>query len=125
MVEIGKVAVQIGLWSLISGPPDVRSFELSDATVLLELGPDGKGNWIMGAPEADDETDEEDEEGAVEVPVVIRSAQLHNVRLIYREAKKPDRVVQLDKLSITPGQEELLALDGQGKLDEYPTGVEG
>ena len=33
MVEIGKAAVQIGLWSLISGPPDVRSFELSDATV--------------------------------------------------------------------------------------------
>ena len=25
MVEIGKVAVQIGFWSLISGPPDVRS----------------------------------------------------------------------------------------------------
>ena len=61
----------------------------------------------------------------VEVPVVIRSAQLNNVRLIYREAKKPDRVVQLDKLSITPGREELLALDGQGKLDALSPGVEG
>ena len=129
MVEIGKAAVQIGLWSLISGPPDVRSFELSDATVLLELGSDGKGNWVMGAPEADDETDVEDETdadgGAVEVPVVIRSAQLNNVRLIYREAKKPDRVVQLDKLSITPGREELLALDGQGKLDAFPLSLKG
>ena len=67
----------------------------------------------------------EEETGAVEVPVVIRSAQLHNVRLIYREAKKPDRVVQLDKLSITPGREELLALDGQGKVDAYPLVVEG
>src|SRR3546814_8448027 len=56
---------------------------------------------------AEYETDEE--EGAVGVPVVIRSAQLHNVRLIYREAKKPDRVVQLDQLSIAQGQEELLA----------------
>ena len=36
MVEIGKAVVQIGLWSLISGPPDVRLFELNDATVLLE-----------------------------------------------------------------------------------------
>ena len=129
MLEIGKAAVQIGLWSLISGPPDVRSFELSDATVLLERGSDGKGNWIMGAPEADDETDADDEAdadtGAVEVPVVIRSAQLSNVRLIYREAKKPDRVVQLDKLSITPGREELLALDGQGKLDAYPLALKG
>ena len=57
--------------------------------------------------------------------MVIRSAQLNNVRLIYREAKKPDRVVQLDKLSITPGQEELLALDGQGKLDVYPLTLKG
>ena len=36
MVEIGKAVVQIGLWSLISGPPDVRLSELNDATVLLE-----------------------------------------------------------------------------------------
>jgi uncharacterized protein involved in outer membrane biogenesis len=129
MVEISKVAVQTRLWSQISGPPDVRSFELSDATVLMERGSDGKGNWIMGAPETDDETDADDESdadaGAAHVPVVIRSAQLNNVRLIYREAGKPDRVVQLDKLSITPGQEELLALDGQGKVDAYPMALKG
>ena len=123
MVEIGKTAVQIGLWSLISGPPDIRSFELRDATLLLEHGPDGKGNWVMGAPAAEDETDEE--EGAVGVPVVIRSAQLNNVRLIYREAKKPDRVVQLDKLSIAQGQEELLALDGHGKVNAFPLSLKG
>src|SRR6476469_8589665 len=34
MVEIGKVAARIGFWSLISGPPDVRSFDLQDATLL-------------------------------------------------------------------------------------------
>ena len=127
MVEIGKAAVQIDLWSLISGPADIHSFELSDATVLLERGSDGKGNWIMGAPKADDEidADAEADDGAVEVPVVIRSAKLNNVRLIYREAKKPERVVQLDKLNITPGREELLALDGQGKLDTFPLSLKG
>ena len=57
MVEIGKVVVQIGFWSLISGPPDVRLIELHDATVLLERGPDGKGNWVMGPPEAETEAD--------------------------------------------------------------------
>ncbi|HEY5806685.1 MAG TPA: AsmA family protein, partial [Povalibacter sp.] len=129
MLEIGKVATQIGLWSLISGPPDVRSFELRDMTVLLELAPDGKSNWIMGTPTADDEAEEEADEGAVEVPVVIRSAQLSNVRLIYREASKADRALQLDTLSITPGREELLAMDGQGKLegklDTFPLSLKG
>ncbi len=129
MVEIGKLAVQIGFWSLISGPPDVRSFELRDATLLLERGPDGEGNWIMGAPKTDDEVesddDAEEDDGAVEVPVVIRSAQLHDVRLIFRETKKSDRVVHLDRLSISPGREQLLALDGQGMLDVYPMAVKG
>jgi uncharacterized protein involved in outer membrane biogenesis len=121
MIEIGKVAVQIRTWSLISGPPDVRLFDLNDANVLLELGADGKGNWVMGPPK-EEEPDEDDE---VEVPVVIRSANLSNVRVIYREPKKPERVVQLDKLTIAPGREELLAVIGQGKLDEFPLSLKG
>ena len=52
-------------------------------------------------------------------------AQLNNVRLIYREAKKHDRVLQLDQLSITPGKEELLALEGAGKVDVYPLSLKG
>jgi uncharacterized protein involved in outer membrane biogenesis len=132
MIEIGKAVVQIGFWSLISGPPDVRLFELHDATVLLELGPDGKGNWIMGTPgeEADADVDMEAEEdgeegGAARVPVVIRSAHLNNVRVIYREPKKDDRVIQLDKLTITPGKQELLALEGRGTINEYPLALNG
>ena len=127
MVEIGKVVVRIRFWSLISGPPDVQLFELHDATALLEQGPDGKGNWIMGPPEAeeDEAEEEEEEDGAAQVPVVIRSAHLNNVRVIYREAKKHDLVAQLDKLSISPGAEELLALEGHGKLDEYPVELKG
>jgi len=128
MVEFGKAVVQIGFWSLISGPPDVRQFELHDATVLLERGSDGKGNWMMGTPadpEEDDEEEDEGETGVVEVPVIIRSAQLNNVRLIYREAKKHDRVILLDKLSITPGKEGLLALEGDGKIDVYPLSLKG
>ena len=125
MIEIGKVVVQIGLWSLFSGPPDVRLFELADATVLLEHGADGNGNWMLGSPNDEADEEPEEKEGASKVPVVIRSAHLNNVRVIYREAKKNDRIVQLDKLSITPGQQELLALEGQGKLDVYPLVLKG
>ena len=48
MVEIGRLSTHIGLWSLISGPVDIRSFELSDVSVLLEKNRDGKGNWVFG-----------------------------------------------------------------------------
>jgi uncharacterized protein involved in outer membrane biogenesis len=133
MVQFGKAVVQIRFWSLISGPPEVKLFELHDATVLLERAADGSGNWVMGAPEAEAETamdDEEeeiegDEAGELEVPVIIHRAQLNNVRLIYREPKKSDRVVLFENLTITPGQGELLALDGKGKLDIYPMTLKG
>ena len=76
-----------------------------------------RATGIMGPPkeEGDEEEAEAEEDAKGEVPVVIRSAHLNNVRLIYREAKKPERVLELDKLSITPGKEELLALDGAGQ----------
>jgi len=139
MVEFGKAIVQIGFWSLISGPPEVRLFELHDATILLERGSDGKGNWVMGTPEvegeadaadeadAEDESDDEleDEPAEVEVPVVIDRAVLNNVRLVYREAQKSDHVVLFEKLTITPGQDDLLALDGHGQLDAYPMTLKG
>ena len=44
----GRFATEIGLWSLVSGPVDVRSLELGDVSVLLEKGKDGKGNWVLG-----------------------------------------------------------------------------
>ena len=131
MVEFGKAVVQIGFWSLISGPPDVRSFELHDATVLLERGADGKANWMMDFPADDDEDEDaeeeetEDDAGVTQVPVIIRMAQLNNVRLVYREPKKHDRVLQLDRLSITPGKEGLLALEGAGHVDDYPLSLKG
>ena len=125
MVEIGKVAVQIGFWSLISGPPDVRLIR----TARRDLAAGARARWQgqLDHGRAEERTPKSSRmtmpktiPATVEVPVVIRSAQLNNVRLIYREAKKPDRVLQLDKLTITPGQEDLLALEGKGNLDVYP-----
>ena len=48
MVTIGRVATEVSLWSLVSGPVHVRSLELSDVSVLLEKNPDGEANWVLG-----------------------------------------------------------------------------
>ena len=47
MLEVGRFSMHVGLWSLISGPVDVRSFELSDVSVLLEKNREGEGNWAF------------------------------------------------------------------------------
>ena len=122
MVEIGRFATHIGLWSLVSGPVDIRSFELSDVSVLLEKDSDGKGNWAFGpAPEEAASPDS----GATEVPAVIEHARLSNVEVTYREPGEPARVALLETLTIEPGTEGLLAISGKGRLDDYRTSLEG
>ncbi len=125
MVEIGRVSVRIGLWSLVSGPVDVRSFELSDVSVLLETNADGKGNWVFGEARAPAEVAEPPAESAAAVPPVIQSGKLGNVRITYRERGKPDRVALIETLSIGPGSDGLLAISGKGSLNEFPAAVSG
>jgi hypothetical protein len=125
MVEIGRVSVQVGLWSLVSGPVDVRSFELSDVSVLLETNADGKGNWVFGEARAPAPAAEPLAESGAAVPLVIRSGKLGNVRITYRERGKADRVALIETLSIGPGSDGLLAISGKGSLNEFPAKVSG
>ncbi|MDH4096403.1 MAG: AsmA family protein, partial [Betaproteobacteria bacterium] len=125
MVEIGHFSARVGLWSLVSGPVDVRSFELRDVAVVLEKDADGKGNWLFG----DDVEALEHEDAlaaqATEVPAVILQAKLDNLRVAYREPGKPERVALLETFTIASAADGLFALAGKGRLDEYPATLTG
>ena len=126
MVEVGRFSTEIGLWSLVSGPVDVRSLELGDVSVVLERGKDGKGNWVLGDGMEPEEGQEELDPGATEVPAVIRKGNLSNVRVTYRAPDKPDRVALLETLTIAPGTADLLAISGMGRVDDkYATTLTG
>ena len=124
MLEVGRFSMDVGLWSLISEPVDVRSFELKDVSVLLEKNGEGDGNWAFAGAEKSDETAGPGP-GVTEFPVVIQHARLSNVEVTYREPGKPDRVAALESMTIEPGTDGLLAISGNGKLDEYRTKVDG
>ena len=125
MVEIGRVSAQVGLWSLVSGPVDVRSFELTDVAVLLETNAEGEGNWVFGEAGAPAEAREAGAGSATSVPAVILRAKLANVRTTYRARGKPDRVALIESLGIAPGADGLLAISGKGRLNELPAALSG
>jgi uncharacterized protein involved in outer membrane biogenesis len=127
MVQVGRLSTNVGLWSLISGRVEVRAFELTDVVVLLEVGRKGEANWMLGDPAPDDaaEPEPEPDENANPLPLVIEKAKLRNIRVVYRERRKQDRVMRLDALTISPGKAGLLALEGRGKLNEYPITIDG
>jgi uncharacterized protein involved in outer membrane biogenesis len=125
MVEIGRFSTQVGLWSLVSGPVDIRSFELSDVAVVLEKNAEGKGNWVFGE---DTEAEEQSERRGLEapkLPAVILRARLDNVRVAYRERGKPERAALLETATIAPAADGLLAVVGKGKLIDYPVALTG
>lgn len=87
MLEIGRVAADIGLTSLVRGPVEIRALELSDVSLVLERGRDGRGNWLLGAPGA-------------EPPALVRGGTLDNARIAFREAGRPERVVLIEALTL-------------------------
>jgi uncharacterized protein involved in outer membrane biogenesis len=122
MVEIGRVSTNIRLGSLLSGPVDIRSFELRDVSVLLEKDKDGKGNWEFGGESKEEAPSDS---AATEVPAVILHCELSNVEVTYREPGKPDRIALVKTLTITPGTDGLLAIAGKGSFDRYSGVLDG
>ena len=125
MVEIGRFSMHVGLWSLISGPVDVRSFELSDVSVLLEKNSEGEANWAFGGAKKSEEATLAllGRHGGARQSSSTQSSAM--CELTYREPGKPDRVALLEALTIEPGADSLLAISGNGKVDEYRTKVDG
>jgi uncharacterized protein involved in outer membrane biogenesis len=125
MVEVGRLSLQVGAWSLISGPVDVRSLELSDVAVLLEKDAEGKGNWVFGEASPPKESAQPASSGAAAVPLVVQHAKLANLRLAFRDPGKAERLALIEALTIAPGSAGLLAIAGKGRLDEFPVAVTG
>jgi uncharacterized protein involved in outer membrane biogenesis len=125
MIEIGRFATKIGLWSLLVGPVDVRSLELSDVSILLEKDSKGTGNWVFGDAAETGEGADDLGPGAAEVPAVIQHGKLDNVRVTYREPKTPDRVALMETFTIASGSTGQLEISGKGRIDDYPATVTG
>lgn len=125
MVEIGRFTTKIGLWSLLAGPVDIRSLELSDVSILLEKDPKGRGNWVFGDVADTGEGADDLGLGTTEVPAVIQHGKLDNVRVTYREPKTPDRVALLESFTIASGSTGQLEISGKGRLDDYPATLTG
>jgi uncharacterized protein involved in outer membrane biogenesis len=125
MVHIGRFATVIDLWSLISGPVRIRSLELSDVAVLLEKDAEGNANWVLRDPTRAEPPQKHPGPGMTELPAVIESGLLSKLRVTYRQPGRTDRVAVLNSLSIGQGTGGLLAMSGNGSLNEYALALEG
>ena len=92
MLQVGRVAATIELWSLVSGPINVRTLELRDVTVTLERDRNGSNNWTFVNPNAPKPPPEESDAGLKKLPLALQRATLSNLRVTYRVPDQKDRI---------------------------------
>lgn len=114
MLKIGHLSARVGLWSLLSGPVEVREFRLRDTSALLETNADGAGNWEMAPAEA--ETEPKPESGDAELPLIIEYAEIRNTTLTYRQPEADDQIVDIADLTMEPNESGSLGLAGTGSV---------
>jgi uncharacterized protein involved in outer membrane biogenesis len=124
LLEVGHLSARLDFWSLISGPVRIEELRLRDVDVLLETNDQGEGNWAMGAPQSEPaEQPGSESEGEAGVPVIIKSAELRNIRLRYQAPETEPFVASLASLDITTDADGYTVLDGKGEVDELPLTV--
>lgn len=122
LLTVGRANVVVDLWSLLSGPIEVRELLIEDVTAVLETGADGESNLPVPA---DEEPAPEPEDGAGGLPVIIQSGLIRNVDLTLRRSDADDRHVRIGNLEIGQSENGDLRLEGDGELFGLPLGLTG
>ena len=79
LLEIGRLAVSIDTWSLLSGPVTIDLLEVERLAVILEENEAGENNWTFPAGEEPPDTSAE----RLSLPVLLHSAQVSDFNLRY------------------------------------------
>jgi AsmA family protein len=117
MFTADRVAIRLSLSSLLSGNIGVTRLDVRGATVLLETGSGGKGNWVLegvageGAPSST-----EAQTSTAGLPRVV----LEDVRVTYKSGRRGDATeVDLTRADIEP-RGEGIAIGLFGDVDSNP-----
>jgi len=117
MFAADRVAVRLSLSSLLSGNIGVTRLDVRGATLLLETGSEGKGNWVLDGLASDGEpSDAETQTSTAGLPRVV----LEDVHVTYKSGRRGDATdVDLTRADIEP-RGEGIAIGLFGDLDSNP-----
>jgi uncharacterized protein involved in outer membrane biogenesis len=124
MVKVGHFSARVGLWSLLSGPIEVRELRLRDVDVLLETNEEGASNTEMGEP-APEEPPADDGDASREVPVIVELAEIRNVRLRSKSPDEEATEIVLEALDINLDEQQNMGLTGNGQALGAPFHLAG
>jgi hypothetical protein len=124
MVRVGHFSARVGLWSLLSGPIEVRELRLRDVDVLVETNDQGESNTAMGEPPPE-EPPADKSEASGEVPVIVELAEIRNVRLRSQSPDGEPAEIALEALDIVLDDDQNMGLTGNGQAIGVPFHLAG
>ncbi len=125
MAEIGKFHVEVGFWSLLSGPVRVHQLHLEDVSVLLEKSSDGQANWQLSAPEPAPAQEESAAPGSDGLPVLIEALSMRNIQVVVKEPGAEPSSFVLSALDMNLDEATYLNIQGTGEFAEEPLALAG
>ena len=95
LVRIGELSVSAGLFDLIGGSPyEIRKINIDDADARLKVLADGKANWDIVKPSAEEQPGSD---GTGSFRLLLKSLVISDSRLVYDDATL-DTYVELEGL---------------------------
>jgi len=125
MAEVGNFYVEVGFWSLLSGPVRVHQLRLEDVNVLLERASEDRANWQFGEADPAPREEESAPPGSDGLPVLIESLSMRNIEVISKAPEAEPGTFVLTALDIKLDEATYLNIDGTGKFAEEPLVLTG
>lgn len=125
MLQISALSASVNPWSLAFGPPDVKTFVLSDVVVLQETNAEGQSNWDFTTADSDPVAPADDGRMTASLPLLLRSASLERVVITRRQPESEDQTYRVDQLTLQPTEGDNLVLKGTGQIFGLPLGLAG
>lgn len=129
MVTAERLELQLDLISLLRGAPEVQRVLLRRPTLLLETGPDGRGNWQLGEPDPviEAETAETPSEDRSSSMPTVEQLLIEDATFVYRgHPAGPETVLRIERAQVgAPKASGALTLELRGRLDAAPLTLAG
>jgi uncharacterized protein involved in outer membrane biogenesis len=123
LLKVGSFEARVALLPLLSKQVHVRRLYLAETDVQLEVGKDGKGNWVLGKDEAAPAAPGE----SVPLSVRVDEVVLRNARLSFRDDRTgASHVLSLSEVDLKAGGfADPLEIVARLSYQEMPVAIEG
>ena len=136
MLRVGHLAAYVSPISLLSGPMRIESFSLREVEVLVESNEDGASNWALAesgtpaepapdpVPDPETTTTTQESEEDLVLPITLDELEIADILVTLRQPGQEDRLIRLDQLDLTGGEQNLELL-GRGEILSHDLALTG